>query len=186
MKNKLIDKNEKVKTDVDILINQANVLINNTISKINYELINLYWELGKMIVNYKIENNSRYTDAVITRFSLELSLKHGKGFSIANISFATKFYNVFSEFSPAKNFKNVSWSHYREILVLNDIKKIDYYLKETERHSLTKLDLRESIKSKSFERTIIYQIRYLNEIPKEKGLLKIINENKIILLKTEV
>ena len=31
----------------------------------------------------------------------------------------------------------------------------------------------------------IYQIKYLNEIPKEKELLKIINENKIVLLKTE-
>ena len=31
----------------------------------------------------------------------------------------------------------------------------------------------------------IYQVKYLNEIPKEKELLKIINENKIILLKTE-
>ena len=31
----------------------------------------------------------------------------------------------------------------------------------------------------------IYQIKYLNEIPKEKELLKIINENKVILLKTE-
>lgn len=29
----------------------------------------------------------------------------------------------------------------------------------------------------------IYQIRYLNEIPKEKELLKIINENKIIFVK---
>ena len=31
----------------------------------------------------------------------------------------------------------------------------------------------------------IYQVKYLNEIPKDKELLKIINENKIILLKTE-
>ena len=30
----------------------------------------------------------------------------------------------------------------------------------------------------------IYQIKYLNEIPKEQELLKIINENKVILLKT--
>ena len=31
----------------------------------------------------------------------------------------------------------------------------------------------------------IYQIKYLNEIPKEDELLKIINENKVILLKTK-
>ena len=31
----------------------------------------------------------------------------------------------------------------------------------------------------------IYQVKYLSDIPKEVELLKIINENKIILLKTE-
>ena len=31
----------------------------------------------------------------------------------------------------------------------------------------------------------IYQIRYLNEIPKEEKLLSIINENKVILLQSE-
>ena len=31
----------------------------------------------------------------------------------------------------------------------------------------------------------IYQIKYLKEMPKEKELLKIIKENKIILLKTK-
>ena len=31
----------------------------------------------------------------------------------------------------------------------------------------------------------IYQIKYLNQIPKDEQLLKIINENKVILLKTE-
>lgn len=157
MKNKLIDKNKIVEKDVDILINQVDVLINNTISKINYELINMYWGLGKMIFNYKIENNSKYGDAVIERFREKLSLRYGKGFSKANVNYAIQFYKILQKVPPAGQFKNISWSHYREILVLNDIKKINYYLKETERHNLTKLELRESIKSKSFERTIIYQ-----------------------------
>lgn len=154
MKNKLINKNEK---DVETLINQADILINNTITKINYELINMYWELGKIIFDYKIENNSKYGDAVIGQFREKLGLRYGKGFSRANVNFAVQFYKTFQKVSPARQFKNILWSHYREILVLNDIKKIDYYLKETEHHNLTKLELRESIKSKSFERTIIYQ-----------------------------
>ena len=50
-----------------------------------------------------------------------------------------------------KLFRSVTWTHFRELLRLNDV----------------------------------YQIKYLNEIPKEKVLFDIINENKIILLKTE-
>ena len=90
-----------------------------------------------MIFNYKQANNSKRTDAVITKFSNELSLKYGKGFSITNISFAVKFYNCFLEFSPAKKFRNVSWSYYREILSLNDYKRIIYYLAEINNKNFT-------------------------------------------------
>ena len=51
-------------------------------------------------------------------------------------------------------------------------------LKPRAQHGETK-DLR------LIENNNIYQIKYLNEIPKEKELLKIINDNKIILLKTD-
>ena len=54
--------------------------------------------------------------------------------------------------SLGKQFRNITWSHIRELLRFKDI------------------------------RTIMF---YLNEIPKDQELLKIINENKIILLKTE-
>ena len=78
-----------------------------------------------------------------------------------------------------------------------------FYLNEANNKQHTVDQLRKNLKLKSFERTIsnqrkgetkdlrliendnIYQIKYLNEIPKDKELLKIINENKVILLKTE-
>ena len=45
--------------------------------------------------------------------------------------------------------------------------------------------LAETKDSRLLEKENIYQIKFLNQIPKDKELLKIINENKIILLKTE-
>ena len=41
----ILDKKERVEEDVEKLVFSADILIENTISKINYELINLYWEI---------------------------------------------------------------------------------------------------------------------------------------------
>lgn len=91
---------DKTNKDVEDLMNKANNLINNTISKINYELINMYWELGRMITNYKERKDSKYGDAVIERFRKELSLQFGKGFSITNIKYAVRFYSIFQKSPP--------------------------------------------------------------------------------------
>lgn len=41
----------------------------------------------------------------------------------------------------------LSWSHYVELLSLNDINKINYYINTTERYNLSVGELRERIKS---------------------------------------
>jgi len=156
-------------------------LINNTISKINYELIYLYWSIGKLVNDYKKDNNSQYGDAVVTRFSKELSLRYGKGFDQKNIFKMVKFYDIFSKVAPGRQsnnkifskiasgqqsnekfaiwhpdvkLKNINWSHIRELLKFKDIKIINYYLSEVENKNWTKNELIHAIKSKSYERTI--------------------------------
>ena len=64
---------------------------------------------------------------------------------------------------------------------------IEYFSKELKdkKTKVTGLILCETKDLRLIENDSIYQIKYLNEIPKEKELLKIINDNKIILLKTE-
>ena len=59
--------------------------------------------------------------------------------------------------NPGSNFKNINWSHIRELLKFNDIKIINYYLDEVEIKKLSKRQLIEFIKSKSYERTISNQ-----------------------------
>ena len=41
----------------------------------------------------------------------------------------------------------LSWSHYVELLSLNDINEINYYISVTEKNSLSVRELRERIKS---------------------------------------
>ena len=74
----------------------------------------------------------------------------------------------------------------------NDISQIKFYMdyfnknvKDSNDQNTLGLIICEMKDSRVETINDVYQIRYLNEMPKEKELLKILNENKIILLKTE-
>jgi len=160
--------------DIEILLNKADILINNTITKVNQELINLYWNIGKMISEYKKENNSKYGDKVVKIFSEKLNKIYGAGFDRRNIFRSVKFYQIFQKSSlaiqfitkknskieivaPEPLFENITWSHIRELLIFNDIKIIDFYLNQIVNKSLSKRELIFQLKSKSYERIIANQ-----------------------------
>ena len=86
MTTTLLNKNEIIEKDAEELFSSADILIENTISKINYELINLFWSIGKLVNDYWEEKNSSYGDSVYTMFADKLTLKYGKGFSRRNIN----------------------------------------------------------------------------------------------------
>jgi len=181
MKKDLVEENEIIEKDAEMLINQADIIIKDTIKNISFELVLMYWKLGKIICEYRKEHNSKYGDAVVNRFSEMLSFKYGRGFGVTNIKSSINFYNVFKKSPPADQFKNISWSHYREIINLNDRKTVMFYLEESINKKLTKLELRDSIKLKSYERTIINQRKdeVKNEIEKTLKDPVILNiENK--------
>ena len=64
---------------------------------------------------------------------------------------------------------------------------VEYFSKERSKTGFKTygLILCETKDSRLIQHVNIYQIKYLHEIPKDKELLKIIEENKIILLKIE-
>ena len=101
----LLDKKETIEEDVEKLVSSADVLINNTISKINYELINLYWAIGKLVNDYRKENNSSYGDSVYTVFAEELRIKYGKGFTRRNINNMCLFNKIFSKLAHMCQFR---------------------------------------------------------------------------------
>ena len=153
----LLNKEETIEKDADKLVSSADVLINNTISKINYELIKLYWYIGKLVNDYRAQNNSSYGNSVYLMFAEELRIKYGKGFTRRNINNMCLFNKIFENWNLGANFNNVGWSHIRELLKFKDIITINFYLNEVENKNLTKDELINIIKSKSFERTISNQ-----------------------------
>ena len=163
-----ITKNEQTEKEVATLIKEADAIITNTLTKIKYETIIMYFNIGEMISKYKKENNAKHGDDVINTFIDKLSLKYGKGFNKSSVYYAIKFYNLFSNFPTWGNsinkksqmselFRNVTWSHIRELLVLEELVIFLFYIKEVSKKELTIKEIRYAMKSRSYERTISNQ-----------------------------
>ena len=161
-------KPEKIERDVTKLVVKADIIIENTIKKINYEMILMYWKLGRIIYDYKSKNESKYGDTVVESFSEVLLLKYGRGFGRTNIRSSINFYDIFKKSPTSGEFENVTWSHCREIINLGNTEIIMFYLKEINSKKLTVNQLRKSLKSKSYERALINQKdgKIRNEIEK--------------------
>ena len=105
--NTKIIRNEDINKDVDVLLSHADIIINNTIRKINYDIINMYWNLGKLVSDYKKDNSSKHGDYVVKTFVEKLYISRGSGFNRSNIYYATQFYELFSNVHARGQIKNV-------------------------------------------------------------------------------
>jgi predicted nuclease of restriction endonuclease-like (RecB) superfamily len=84
----------------------------------------------------------------------------GKKYNERNLRYMRKFYEIFSniKWNPAGS--KLSWSHYREMLIVKNPNAIKYYIDTCEKNYLTKEQLKEKIKNHEYER--------LDENTKEK------------------
>lgn len=75
-------------------------LINNSrnrvYSTVNTEMLNLYWNIGKIIMEIQQGNErATYGKSVLEKLSKKLTNEFGRGFSVDNLEKMRKFYNIF-------------------------------------------------------------------------------------------
>ena len=124
-----------------------------------------YFEIGKLLE----EAGSKYGDDIIGEYSNKLVQEVGKKYNKRTLFRMKQFYKVFSNEKVSTLWTQLTWSHYREVLSLEDINKITYYLNICEEQNLSVRELRQKIKSDEYER--------LDEETKKK--LKIKEELKV-------
>ena len=65
-------------------------------SVVNTEMLNLYWNIGKIIMEIQNGNErASYGDSVLEKLSKKLTNEFGTGFSVDNLEKMRKFYNIF-------------------------------------------------------------------------------------------
>lgn len=156
---------EQLVGDIGVLLTNARqqvaVAVNNT-------LVETYWQIGKHIVEYEQGGNERaeYGSGLLNRLSHDLTERYGRGFNRNNLQYMRKFYLVFPN-STTLSCK-LSWSHYQEILKLDDPLEISFYVRECENARWSVRELKRQRDSMLFHRLAL---------SKDKaGVLELVNK----------
>ena len=129
-----------------------NELINNEITKKvkdyskNKSDLTTYYNVGKLLN----EAGKHYGEGIIKEYSKRLTVEIGKGYSKRNLWLMLRFYNLKGKMQTMSAL--LSWSHYVELLSIDNIDEINYYIMITEQQNLSVRQLREKIKNKEYER----------------------------------
>ena len=103
----------------------------NAVLTVNSHLVNTYWKIGQNIVEFeqKGKHRAEYGKTLLLNISKDLTLEHGKGFSLSNIKRMRQFYLEFPKgATPSHLF---SWSHYLEFLKISDKLERSFYEQQT-------------------------------------------------------
>ena len=98
---------------------------------INIGMVETYWLVGKHIVKEEQNGKHRaeYGKNLLGYLSENLSNEVGKGFDKSNLSNMRKFYTAFPILDAVR--QELSWTHYRQLLRLENPKARTFYVEET-------------------------------------------------------
>ena len=156
-------------------------IINNEITKKvkdyskNKSDLSTYYNIGKLLV----DAGKCYGESIIKKYSKKLTQELGKNYSIRVLYKMIKFYNFVNSQKMPTLSAQLSWSHYDEILKLNDINQINYYINIAKEFNLSVRELRQRVKNKEYER--IDNKTKLKLISKEQNHLEDFVKNPIII-----
>ncbi len=159
---------------MDYYNNIKQELINNeTYKKVkdyskNRSDLKTYYKVGKLLS----EAGKHYGEGIIKKYSKRLTKELGKGYTFTALSRMRQFYTLHKNIATVS--QCLTWSHYVELLPIEDINKINYYIKISEKQNLSVRELRNRIKNNEYERLDDKTKNRLinNEKPKVQDFIK--------------
>ncbi|MBQ9184108.1 MAG: DUF1016 family protein [Neisseriaceae bacterium] len=119
---------------------------------VNQGIVQTYWAIGKHIVEFEQAGNEKaeYGSALLKRLSQDLTQRYGKGFSMSNINKMRKLYLEYPILQTVS--AKLSWSHFVELLKLDNPLERSFYQKECENAHWGVRELKRQMKSMLFQR----------------------------------
>lgn len=143
----------------------------NVAKNINYEMVELYFEIGstinELIENYNLEASQ---NKILKLFSEKLTQEFGQGFSVSNLKKMKKFYLTYEAGSTLWN--QLSWSHNHLIMNIDNEAKRTFYLEETIKSNWSVRQLERQINSFYYERLLSTSKEHKEEVKNEINLLE--------------
>jgi len=138
---------------IENLIEQTN---RNVAVYLNTEISRLYWSIGNYIVSeIQYETYSEYGQQILATLSQKLTEKYGKGYTYSALTRMIKVAEAYSEEMFATVSQTLSWSHFIELVSIEDnTKRLFYQQKSIDEHWSIRT-LRQKQDVMLFERTAI-------------------------------
>ena len=143
----------------------------NVVKNINSEMVELYFEIGstinELIENYNLEASQ---NEILKLFSEKLTREFGQGFSVPSLKKMKKFYLTYKGGSTLWN--QLSWSHNRLIMNIDNEAKRNFYLEETIKSNWSVRQLERQINSFYYERLLSTSEEHKEEVKNEINILE--------------
>ena len=154
MSNELINNDNEINNIFDNIKDLVINSRNKVYQTVNTEMLSLYWNIGKAIMEIQQgDERASYGDAVLEKLSEKLTNELGKGFSKRNLERMRKFYICFPIATTVSS--QLSWSHYLEIIKIEEEQKRNFYIKETINSKWSVRELQRQRDSLLYERLIL-------------------------------
>ncbi len=142
------------------------------VQSVNTILVQTYWTIGKHIVEYeqKGKEKAEYGSALLDKLSRDLKDSYGKGFGRSNVYLMRQLYLAYENFQTVSG--QLSWSHYSELLGVEDILARNFYEKQAIREKWSVRELKRQINTALFHRIALSK--------NKKGVLELAHKGQII------
>ena len=118
---------------------------------IQSEMVQAYWQIGKMIVEKQGgEERAEYGEGLVRELSIQMTKDFGRGFDESSLRKMRKFYIVFQKRAAVR--PELSWTHYRLLISLEDDNARNFYLKEAIDGNWSTRQLEREIHTFSYQR----------------------------------
>jgi len=143
------------------LLNEIRSLIEDahrqTAAAVNVALTALYWRIGNRILRELLGNErATYGEQIVATLSRQLVAAFGRGFEKKNLHRMMQFADAFPDESiVATLWRQLSWSHFRELLPLAKPHQREFYAEMCRIEGWSVRTLHERIDSMLYERTAL-------------------------------
>ncbi len=131
------------------------------VAQVNSTLTLVFWQVGHKINTHILENKrAEYAKEIVSTVSTQLVEGYGRSFAEKNLRRMMQFANIFPEMGiVATVSRQLSWSHFVELIPLKSTEKRGYYLQKAAEENWSIRELRRQIERKAFERKEIADVQ---------------------------
>ena len=145
-----------INSDYSGLIKKVGITLeqgrNRVVAAVSSAIVQTYWEIGRHIVEYEQKGyeKAEYGSNTLKILSRDLTDRYGKGFSWSNVYRMRQMYITYPNFATVS--QKLTWSHYVELLKIEDPLERSFYEKEAANEHWGIRELKRQMKSMLFHR----------------------------------